>query len=161
MGNRIAELEPKRHKSGYDALIHECLEDNTPREFDSISINVSLNVEDAAEKLTMKLRLNALEYEVKQLRKIVEDKKSTDSENLDPKIEDVIGVTSELFECTPKVEIDFDPSNPDETFVVFNVSFNGTSAEMVQKRLLWHRKIRELESGKSSLRLSIKRNESN
>ena len=108
--------------------------------------------------IQQELRANAMESLVSMLQKKIEQlelKIESDKSELDPRIEDVVRITAEMFGSDPIVEVDSDPEEPEFPFVVFNVKYSGNSQEVLDMRKKWHRKVRNLQPGSSSIRLSV------
>lgn len=57
----------------------------------------------------------------------------------------VLEVTRELFPGESKLEIDFNPDEPTDRFVVVNVKATGAIDAVLQRQELWHKRIRALE----------------
>ena len=67
-----------------------------------------------------------------------------------------IRLTQALFPGQVRVEVEEDPELPDATYLVFNVTAEGTLAEIVDRRMQWHDRVRELIPERAQrLRLSV------
>lgn len=67
-----------------------------------------------------------------------------------------IRLTQSLFPGEVRVEVEEDPELPDASYLVFNVTAEGTLAEIVNRRMQWHEQIRELIPDRAQrLRLSV------
>ena len=67
-----------------------------------------------------------------------------------------VRLTQSLFPGHVRVEVEQDPEIPDDSYLVFNVAAEGTLADIVSGRLLWHDRVRELIPESSQrLRLSV------
>jgi len=69
---------------------------------------------------------------------------------------DVVTATQELFPGEIRIEVDADPSEPDERFVVFNVRAAGDLKAIIRRERDWHERLCALTSRSSSpYRLSV------
>ncbi|MFC1758812.1 hypothetical protein ACFL2H_08595 [Planctomycetota bacterium] len=132
------------------------------------SIAAPMNTEVAFLSITgvlrQRLRVLELERQVAQLSERVNSLVASQSvqspgqqsPNSNPAFSKVVQMTKELYAGDVKIEVDFDPAEPDCTHVVFNVSDSGTAQEIVERRRDWHRRLRQIEPGNSGpLRLSV------
>jgi len=67
-----------------------------------------------------------------------------------------IRLTQSLFSDQVRVEVKQDPEIPDRSYLVFNVTAEGTLADIVNRRLQWHEQVRGLiPDAAQRLRLSV------
>jgi len=67
-----------------------------------------------------------------------------------------IRLTQSLFPGQVRVEVEEDPELPDASYLVFNVTAEGTLVDVVNRRMQWHEQVRELIPERAQrLRLSV------
>lgn len=63
----------------------------------------------------------------------------------DPAIADVLAITSEMFPGKVDIELEHDPSDPDDIMVVLNVASAGDVEAVIDREIEWHRRVDALE----------------
>jgi hypothetical protein len=71
-------------------------------------------------------------------------------------IEIVSVIAQEVYGCAPEMETMCDPEDPAIEFIVVTVNCPSGPAELLEKRLAWHRQIRQVSSELAKdIRLSV------
>ena len=99
-----------------------------------------------------RFRLADLERKVTELIATVAELKAsrtqpqcTTTTNSDPAIADVLAITSEMFPGKVEIELERDPSDPDDIMVVLNVASAGDVEAVIDREIEWHRRVDALE----------------
>lgn len=116
----------------------------------------------AVAQLCEAFRLSELERKVSELMREVAELKEPKSHRpvaaggSDPAIADVLIATHELFPGKVRVELTYDPADPDVDIVVFNVEGSGEFDDLIEKEIEWGNRITALASRHSGqLRLNV------
>ncbi|QDU31907.1 hypothetical protein ETAA8_70690 [Anatilimnocola aggregata] len=106
--------------------------------------------EFAHELAVQKAKTAALELELVQLREQLKKHAGNESQ-LDLVSEEAIAeslrVAREMFGNEPSIEVLVDPEMPEFPFLVVTVKGAGTTAELLEKRLEWHRRVEPMFAG--------------